>query len=121
MPSSLNAQLLPQSASSSEERGCLDVVQLKRMFRTMLVIRHVEHSLLEMSESGKIGGAMHTAIGHEANAVGAAEALQPGDYVTCTYRGHHHAIAHGMSPEVAIAEVLGKATGFAHGKAGSMH
>ena len=91
------------------------------MYRTMFLIRRVEESLLELAESGKIGGAMHTAIGHEGNAVGAAWALRKTDYLTCTYRGHHHSLARGMDPKRAICEVLGKAAGFAKGKGGSMH
>jgi pyruvate dehydrogenase E1 component alpha subunit len=87
----------------------------------MYTNRRVEESLLELAESGKIGGAMHTAIGHEANAVGAAAALRPGDYLTCTYRGHHHSLARGMEVKRAVAEVLGKRDGFAKGKGGSMH
>ena len=47
--------------------------------------------------------------------------MTPDDYITCTYRGHHHTLARGMDPKIAIAEVLGKATGFAGGKGGSMH
>lgn len=95
--------------------------QLLPMYRTMFLIRRVEESLLELAESGKIGGAMHTAIGHEGNAVGAAWALRKTDYLTCTYRGHHHSLARGMDPKRAICEVLGKAPGFAKGKGGSMH
>lgn len=95
--------------------------QLLDMYRRMFLIRRVEESLLELAESGKIGGAMHTAIGHEANAVGAADALRITDYLTCTYRGHHHSLARGMDVKRAIAEVLGKASGFAKGKGGSMH
>lgn len=95
--------------------------QLLEMFRNMVLIRRVEESLLQLAESGKIGGAMHTAIGHEANAVGTAAALRSDDYLTCTYRGHHHSLARGMDAGRAIAEVLGKADGFAKGKGGSMH
>ena len=95
--------------------------ELLRMYRQMVLIRRVEESLLELAESGKIGGAMHTAIGHEAAAVGTAAALQPDDYLTCTYRGHHHSLARGMDPTRAICEVLGREPGFAKGKGGSMH
>jgi pyruvate dehydrogenase E1 component alpha subunit len=95
--------------------------QLLPMYRTMFLIRRVEESLLELAESGKIGGAMHTAIGHEGNAIGAAWALRKTDYLTCTYRGHHHSLARGMDPKRAICEVLGKEPGFAKGKGGSMH
>ena len=121
MPKSLQTDLLPEQAITKMAPGAVPTDQLKVMYRVMFLIRRVEESLLQMAESGKIGGAMHTAIGHEANAVGSAAALQPGDYVTCTYRGHHHALARGMDPKEAIAEVLGRATGFAKGKGGSMH
>ncbi len=118
---SLNTRILPSEVANEFKQDVLSPQQLSEMYRTMFLIRRVEESLLKLAESGKIGGAMHTAIGHEANAVGSAAALQPGDYVTCTYRGHHHSLARGMDPKRAIAEVLGKADGFAKGKGGSMH
>ncbi|MFN8486264.1 MAG: thiamine pyrophosphate-dependent dehydrogenase E1 component subunit alpha [Caldilineaceae bacterium] len=118
---SLNTRILPSEVANEFKQDVLSPQQLSEMYRSMFLIRRVEESLLQLAESGKIGGAMHTAIGHEANAVGSAAALQPGDYVTCTYRGHHHSLARGMDPKRAIAEVLGKADGFAKGKGGSMH
>src|SRR5512139_1177371 len=121
MPSSLQTDLLPGQASTKLEAGALPTEELKSMYRTMLLIRRVEESLLELAESGKIGGAMHTAIGHEGAAIGMAAALRKDDYLTCTYRGHHHSLARGMDPKRAICEVLGKAPGFAKGKGGSMH
>lgn len=121
MPKSLQTDLLSAAATDRHAEGVLPTEQLKTMYRQMFLIRRVEESLLAMAESGKIGGAMHTAIGHEANAVGAMAALRPDDYLTCTYRGHHHSLARGMDPGEAIAEVLGRATGFAKGKGGSMH
>lgn len=108
-------------AATDYHPGVLPTEQLLQMYRRMFLIRRVEESLLELAESGKIGGAMHTAIGHEGAAIGMAAALHPDDYLTCTYRGHHHSLARGMDPKRAIAEVLGKADGFAKGKGGSMH
>jgi pyruvate dehydrogenase E1 component alpha subunit len=121
MSTSVQADILSSKAATEVEADILSNEQLTAMYRTMYLIRRVEESLLELAESGKIGGAMHTAIGHEGNAVGAAAALQRDDYLTCTYRGHHHSLARGMDPKRAIAEVLGKADGFAKGKGGSMH
>jgi pyruvate dehydrogenase E1 component alpha subunit len=118
---SLRTDAPSSSAAADLGEGVLSVDQLLDMYRKMVLIRRVEESLLELAESGKIGGAMHTAIGHEGSAVGMAAALQPDDYLTCTYRGHHHSLARGMDPQRAIAEVLGKADGFAKGKGGSMH
>ncbi len=113
---------VPSSAVTNDFKSdVLSTEQLIAMYHSALLIRRVEESLLKLSESGEIGGAMHTALGHEANAVGSAAALQAHDYLTCTYRGHHHSLARGMDPKRAIAEVLGKVDGFARGKGGSMH
>jgi pyruvate dehydrogenase E1 component alpha subunit len=54
-------------------------------------------------------------------AVGASAGLRPDDYVFATYRGHHHAIARGATPEACLAELMQKATGLCKGKGGSMH
>lgn len=118
---SMDASIPSSQALNGVAHNVLATDQLLQMYRTMVLIRRVEESLLQLATSGKIGGAMHTAIGHEANAVGTAAALRPDDYLTCTYRGHHHSLARGMNPGRAIAEVLGKADGFAKGKGGSMH
>lgn len=118
---SMDASIPSSRALNGLAHNVLATDQLLQMYRTMVLIRRVEESLLQLATSGKIGGAMHTAIGHEANAVGTAAALRPDDYLTCTYRGHHHSLARGMNPGRAIAEVLGKADGFAKGKGGSMH
>ncbi|MFN2201616.1 MAG: thiamine pyrophosphate-dependent dehydrogenase E1 component subunit alpha [Caldilineaceae bacterium] len=121
MPISVEANVLSSRADTVIDAAVLSNEILIGMYRDMYLIRRVEESLLELAESGKIGGAMHTAIGHEASAVGSTAALNKTDYLTCTYRGHHHALARGMDPKSAIAEVLGKADGFAKGKGGSMH
>jgi pyruvate dehydrogenase E1 component alpha subunit len=54
-------------------------------------------------------------------AVGASAALRPDDYVFATYRGHHHAIARGATPEECLAELMSRATGVCRAKGGSMH
>lgn len=118
---SMDASVPSSLALNGFAHGVLPTDQLLQMYRMMILIRRVEESLLMLATSGKIGGAMHTAIGHEAAAVGTAAALRRDDYLTCTYRGHHHSLARGMNPGRAIAEVLGKAAGFAKGKGGSMH
>ncbi len=118
---SLKASVPSAQAAGAGSTPVLSNEQLLAMYRMMFLIRRVEESLLELAESGKIGGAMHTAIGHEGAAVGMAAALRKDDYLTCTYRGHHHSLARGMDARRAICEVLGKAPGFAKGKGGSMH
>jgi acetoin:2,6-dichlorophenolindophenol oxidoreductase subunit alpha len=94
---------------------------LLAMYEQMLVIRLTEKSAFDLFMSGLVKGTTHLAAGHEAVAVGASAALQPDDYVFATYRGHHHAIARGATPEECLAELMSKSTGVCRAKGGSMH
>jgi pyruvate dehydrogenase E1 component alpha subunit len=87
----------------------------------MTVIRATEKAAQDLFLAGLVKGTTHLAAGHEAVAVGASTALRPDDYVFATYRGHHHAIARGASPEACLAELMSKATGLCKAKGGSMH
>ena len=87
----------------------------------MAVIRRTEKAAHDLFLAGLVKGTTHLAAGHEAVAVGASAALRPDDYVFATYRGHHHAMARGASPEECLAELMSKATGVCQAKGGSMH
>jgi pyruvate dehydrogenase E1 component alpha subunit len=76
---------------------------------------------VEFFKNGEIRGSLHPCIGQEATAVGACYALRKDDYLTCTYRGHGQALAKGLDPKEAMAELLGRSTGCSKGKGGSMH
>jgi pyruvate dehydrogenase E1 component alpha subunit len=47
--------------------------------------------------------------------------MGPQDVQTNTYRGHGEALALGMEPEVAFAELMGRSSGGSRGLGGSMH
>ena len=95
--------------------------RLPDAYRQMFVIRKFEEAIRDLYQQGKIRGSFHPCVGQEATAVGGCWALRKEDYLTCTYRGHGHAIAKGISVRAAMAEMLGKATGCSKGKGGSMH
>ena len=90
-------------------------------FSTMVRIRHFEDKVQELFMSGAIGGTTHLCQGQEAVSVGSIAAMRPGDVQTNTYRGHGEALALGMTPETAFAELMGKTTGGSGGVGGSMH
>ncbi len=89
--------------------------------RKMLEIRLTEEKLQEMFLANMIRGTTHLCIGQEGVSTGVAAVLQPGDTVTCTYRGHGHAIAMGMTVKSLMAEMMGRISGCCKGKGGSMH
>jgi pyruvate dehydrogenase E1 component alpha subunit len=88
----------------------------------MLVrIRLFENRVQELFMAGQIQGTTHLCQGQEAVSVGAIGAMEPGDVQTNTYRGHGEALALGMSPETAFAELMGRSSGCSRGVGGSMH
>jgi acetoin:2,6-dichlorophenolindophenol oxidoreductase subunit alpha len=93
----------------------------QQMLWQMLEIRAAEERIQGLFLENLIRGTTHLCIGQEACSVGVAAVLEPGDTVTCTYRGHGHALAMGMSIKGMLAEMMGKASGCCKGKGGSMH
>ena len=92
-----------------------------RMLRRMMLIRRFDETVIELVQRGELVGAAHCYIGEEAVAVGACAALRDEDYITGNHRSHGHPIAKGGDVRRAMAELLGKATGYCKGKGGSMH
>lgn len=90
-------------------------------FRKMLLIRRFEEACIDAAGKGQVPGHFHVYIGQEATGVGVMAALDKQDFVHSTHRNHGHLIARGAEPGKALAEILGKATGYAGGKAGTLH
>jgi len=95
--------------------------ELLDAYAEMVLIRRTEKAAHDLFLSGLVKGTTHLAAGHEAVAVGASSALRPDDYVFATYRGHHHAMARGATPEECLAELMSRVTGLCQAKGGSMH
>jgi pyruvate dehydrogenase E1 component alpha subunit len=95
--------------------------ELLALYEQMAIIRRTEKAAYDLFMSGLVKGTTHLASGQEAVAVGASAGLRPDDYVFATYRGHHHAMARGATPQECLAELMSKATGLCQAKGGSMH
>lgn len=90
-------------------------------YRIMLTIRRFDETIDELFAAGKVHGTTHLYIGEEAVATGIVAALNAGDVVTSTHRGHGHNIALGGDVRAMMAELLGRETGYCRGYGGSMH
>jgi len=115
------AALSEQSAAQPAAR--LDAATRLHMLQQMIEVRTVEAQIQELFLENIIRGTTHLCDGQEAVSVGMAATVKParGDTVTCTYRGHGHALALGMPIKTLMAEMMGKAAGSSKGKGGSMH
>ena len=105
------------------------------------LIRSFEEQVLALAAEGLVHGPAHSSIGQEGGAAGSVVALQPGDQVNGSHRGHHQFVAKGLAhlqpagfdPRApltddverfltrTLAEILGLAQGFCNGRGGSMH
>ena len=101
--------------------GSEDTAFYLALYRRMLLIQRIADLVQTLFLRGEVYGTTHLYSGQEAVAVGFASALEDGDKVACTYRGHGHALALGLEPEALVAELLGRATGVNGGRAGSMN
>ncbi len=138
-PASEYPNVLEMAADLAADAETAPATALRAVFMQEL-IRAVEAWLL--AHADLVHGPIHSSIGQEAVAVGAALALEPGDFMTATHRAHHHVLAKqvayhlpadfdpiGMEPPAVvadavrrtIAEVMGLAAGLAGGRGGSMH
>lgn len=99
----------------------VDNERLVKIYKTMFKIRKFEEKALFLFESNKLRGSVHLCIGQEAIPATVCSLLRDEDYITSTHRGHGHCIAKGAELGKAMAEMMGKATGYCKGKGGSMH
>ncbi len=91
------------------------------MLEQMVLIRQFEQMAYLRYLQGEIPGTLHQSQGQEAVAVGVCTPLRDSDWITSTHRPHGHALAKGMRPDVAMAEIYGREPGALGGRGGSMH
>lgn len=96
-------------------------LSLLDLYRRMATIRRAEERLSQLFADGEVPGFLHLSIGQEAVPVGVCAALERGDTVASTHRGHGHALAKGMALEGFFAEIMGRASGVCTGRGGSIH
>ena len=99
----------------------MDRERAGHIYLTMARIRAFEFKALKLFEENKLRGSVHLYIGEEAVASTVCSHLTNDDYIASTHRGHGHCIAKGARLDMAMAELMGKATGYCKGRSGSMH
>lgn len=89
--------------------------------RAMYEIRFFEEECQRLFTDGLVRGSTHLCQGQEGVCVGACRALEEGDTMSCTYRGHGAVLGMGAPLDRTFGEIMGKAEGLCAGKGGSMH
>ncbi len=112
---------MTSSRRSKTKELALGKDELLNLYRKMVQIRVFEENAAEQYARGRIAGFLHLYIGEEATGVGAISAMEDRDHLITHYRDHGYALARGITPNEAMAELFGKETGVTHGRGGSMH
>jgi len=112
--------------------GLITLEDATDWLRTIYEIRFFEEKVFDLLGQNIIKGASHLYAGEEAVAVGAIAAIERGDVIGSTHRGHGHCGAignkyadseqdHQNHWNQMMAELMGKETGYCKGRGGSMH
>jgi 2-oxoisovalerate dehydrogenase E1 component len=127
--------------ATAEDWDAAPAELLRTMLSQLVLIRTFEEYVLELAAAGLIHGPAHSSIGQEGGAVGSVLALDGGDVINGSHRGHHqflakaltHVAPKGLDPaeEVSddvrqvllrtLGEICGLDRGYGHGRGGSMH
>ncbi len=91
------------------------------IYNKMHEIRAFEETAWTLFTENKLRGSVHLYTGEEAVAASVCAQLTDEDYIASTHRGHGHCIGKGAELDRALAELMGKATGYCKGRSGSMH
>src|SRR5262245_24580333 len=78
------------------------------LYKTLVETRACEKRAYDLFLQNLVKGTSHLALGQEAVAAGVSQAMRPDDYAFLTFRGHHHAIARGMSMTSVLGELMGR-------------
>jgi acetoin:2,6-dichlorophenolindophenol oxidoreductase subunit alpha len=111
----------PESVTNSQRTAPQGVEWLLEQWETMTLIRAAEECIAKLVETGEARCPCHLCIGQEAIAAGVCAALETKDTIWGGHRSHGHYLAKGASLEALFAEILGRVTGCASGRGGSMH
>jgi len=91
------------------------------LYKKLYLIRRAEQGIIDNYASDAMKTPMHMSMGEEAIVAGVCQALKKNDQVLGTYRSHALYLAKTGDVTRFFAEMYGKVTGVADGKAGSMH
>jgi len=91
------------------------------LYKKLYIARRAEEFIIKHYPEDEMKTPMHMSMGQEAISVGVCHALGPEGQVLASYRSHASFLAKTEDMDRFFAELYGKETGTAQGKAGSMH
>ena len=95
--------------------------ELLDVYTRFTKINRTDEKFRALLTAGTVAVMYYPVRGQELTSASMMAALEPDDYVVCTYRGQGEQTGKGIPAEQYWAECLGKVTGTCKGKGGTMH
>lgn len=92
-----------------------------KLYKKLYLTRRAEEFIIKYYSEDEMKTPMHMSMGQEAISVGVCHALGSEDQILTSYRSHASFLAKTGDTDIFFAELYGKESGTAQGKAGSMH
>ncbi len=97
------------------------VADMLATYRLMVLAREFEEQIVAMFADGKLGGWIHSCIGHEATGAAAAALLRETDHLVPYHRSRVSILGKGMPVRALALEIMGRAISPSRGRAGELH
>ncbi len=101
-------RVLRDDGTADPQEVTLPDAEAVALYRWMVLSRHLDERMITMQRQGRIGFYIG-AIGEEAAVLGAAAAMERGDWIFPCYREHGAALLRGMPLETFVCDLLGNA------------
>lgn len=127
MPEGMSPRMSESPTSVAEpeivvpDRLDLEPERLLDLYWYMLLNRRLEERLVNLYRQGKVIGGVYRSLGQEAESVGTAYALEPGDYLSPLIRNLGSILVKGAEPVDILKQYMAKGTGPSKGKDLNIH
>lgn len=111
----------PLSVDASALPAGLTRVQLLDLYYYMRLTRSLEERLVGLHRQGKVVGGLFRSLGQEADAVGSAYALEPGDILSPLIRNLGSMLVQGATPLEVLRQYMAKAESPTAGRELNIH
>jgi TPP-dependent pyruvate/acetoin dehydrogenase alpha subunit len=99
----------------------LTAQQAQELYYHLRLTRSLEDRLARLYRQGQVFGGLYSSLGQEAVSVGAASALEPGDWIAPMIRNIGALLVRGIQPREILMQLMGREGSPTHGKDGTCH
>ena len=91
------------------------------LYYYLRLVREFEDRVSKLHHQGRIPGGVYSGLGQEAVVVGAVYRLRPDDFIFPLHRDLGAFLVKGVDPNLLMAQIMGKKTGFSGGRDSFLH